>query len=411
MPAAFPVDQVRSQFPALARTYKNKPVVYFDGPGGAQAVESAIKAVAGYMTRGGANLHGNFPTSRETEELIAKTKSDIATLFNAKAGEVAFGPNATSLMFQVSRALSRQWQPGDEIVLTELEHHSNIDTWRTAAEDRGVTVKYVPLDTKTLTLKLETLPQLITPRTRLVAVGSASNCVGTITDVARVSREAKKVGALVAVDAVHAIPHLYVDREALGIDFLFSSAYKFFAAHVGLAIIREELFENLEVYKVAPAPGNIPDRLETGTQSHEGIPSVSCAIEFIASLGSGNTLSQRIQSGYQAIEEHENGLAEIIRREMAAMPGITLYQAGPEVPKTPTIAFRADKISPRDFCIRMCEEHSVFIAEGDFYAQTLAERLGIREKGSFIRAGLAPYNNLEEVNRFLDGVRAIISSV
>jgi selenocysteine lyase/cysteine desulfurase len=243
-------------------------------------------------------------------------------------------------------------------------------------------------------------------------VGSASNCIGTITDVARVSREAKKVGALVAVDAVHGIPHMYVDREALGSDLLFSSAYKFFAAHVGMAVIREEIFEGLDFfYKVAPAPANVPDRMETGTQSHEGIPSVSCAIEFIASLGTGSTLSERIQSGYRAIEGHENGLAELIRREMAQIKGITLLQAAPEVPKTPTIAFLAEGISPRDFCIHMCEEHSVFIAEGDFYAKTLAERLGIRDRGSFIRAGMAPYNTEAEARRFLDGVRAIMSSI
>ena len=409
MSRSFPIEEVRAQFPALKRVHKNKPVVYFDGPGGAQTVQSAIDAVASYMTRGGANLHGNFPTSHETEELIARAKSDIAVLFNARPNEVAFGPNATSLMFQASRALARTWNPGDEIVLTELEHHSNIDSWRTAAEDRGATVKYVPLNPKTLTLDLAALPKLVTDKTRLIAVGSASNCVGTITDVAAFAREAKKVGALLAVDAVHAIPHLYVDREALGIDLLFSSAYKFFAAHVGMAVIREKVFEAMNVYKVAPAPGNIPDRLETGTQSHEGIPSVSCAIAFIASLGEGEGLAERIQSGYRAIEEHENSLAEVIRREMAQIKGITLYQAAPDVPKTPTIAFRAEGVTPRDFCIRMCEEHSVFIAEGDFYAQTLAERLGIRDKGSFIRAGLAPYNTMDEVRRFLAGVRAIMS--
>lgn len=409
MSTSYPIDKVRAQFPALTRKHNGMPVAYFDGPGGAQTVQSAIDAVTGYLTRGCANLHGNFPTSHETEALIAKAKEDIAVLFNAKPNEVAFGPNATSLMFQVSRALARNWGPGDEILLTELEHHSNIDAWRTAAEDKGATVKYIPLDTGALTLNLDTLPSLLTPKTRLVAVGSASNCIGTITDVKRISQAAKKVGALVAVDAVHAIPHLHVDREEQGIDFLFSSAYKFFSAHVGMAIIRAELFEKLNLYKVVPAPNNIPDRLEMGTQNHEGIPSVSCAIEFIAGLGTGGTLDERIRSGYRAIEEYENGLAAVIRREMAAMKGITLYQAGDDVPKTPTIAFRSDKVSPRDFCIRMCEEHGVFIAEGDFYAMTLAERLGIRDKGSFIRAGMAPYNTMEEVERFLDGVRRIIS--
>ena len=405
----FPIEQVRRQFPALSRMHNGKPVVYFDGPGGSQFVSGAIEAICGYMTRGGANLHGHFPTSRETEKLIAKARDDIRTLFNADDCDVAFGPNATTMMFHTSRALARQWKEGEEILLTELEHHANIDTWRTAAEDKKVNIKYVPLDPKTLTLNLENITNLITPKTRLVAVGSASNCIGTITDIKPFSRLAKKVGALVAVDAVHAIPHMYVDMKDLGIDMLFSSAYKFFAAHVGMAVIRKDLFESLEVYKIAPAPDYIPDCLETGTQNHEGIPAISAAINFIASLGRGSTLKEQIISGYHAIEEYENSLASIIRRGLEKIKGITLYQAADDVPKTPTIAFRAKGISPKDFCIRMCEEHSVFIAEGDFYAKTLAEKLEIRNTGSFIRAGLAPYNTLEEVHRFLEGVRTIMT--
>jgi len=407
----FPIERVRKQFPALRRMYNGKPVVYFDGPGGSQFVAGAIDAVNDYMTRGAANLHGNFPTSRETEALIAKARKDIITLFNAHESAVAFGPNASTMMFHTSRALARQWSKGDEIVLSELDHHSNIDSWRSAAEDKNVTVKYIPINTKTLALELDVLPKLITPKTRLVAAGLASNCIGTITDVKAISALAKKAGALVAVDAVHAIPHIYVDMQELGIDMLFSSAYKFFAAHVGMAVIRKELFENLQVYKVAPAPDEIPDRLEIGTQNHEGIPAVSASIRFIAGLGRGDTLKEQIISGYKAMEEYENGLAETIRREMRGISGITLYQAGDSVPKTPTIAFRAEGISPHDFCVRMCEEHSVFIAEGDFYAKTLAEKLGIRESGSFIRAGMAPYNTSEEVQRFLDGVRNIMASI
>lgn len=409
MTSSFPIEHVRSQFPALKRMHNGKAVVYFDGPGGSQTVKSAIDAVTDYMTRGGANLHGHFPTSKETEELISKARNDIAVLFNARPHEIAFGPNATSLMFQVSRALSRQWKAGDEIILTELEHHSNIDTWRTAAEDRGVTVKYIPLNTKTLTLDLSVLPSLLTEKTRLVAVGSASNCIGTITDIKAISREAKKVNALVAVDAVHAIPHLYVDREEQGIDLLFSSAYKFFAAHVGMAIIRENVFESLKTYKVFPAPDNIPDRLESGTQNHEGIPSISCAIQFIANLGKGESLSQRIQSGYKAIEVHENNLAALIREALKKMPQVTLYQADDSTPKTPTVAFRVEGISPENFCKRMSDEYSIFIAEGDFYARTLAVRLGIDKTGAFIRAGMAPYNTEDEVNRFIKAVQEILS--
>lgn len=314
-------------------------------------------------------------------------------------------------MFAVSRAIARSWEEGDEIILTELEHHSNIDSWRTAAEDQGVVVKYIPFNPSTLTLDLEVLPELLTSKTKLVAVGSASNCIGTITDVKTIAEQAKKVGALVAVDAVHAIPHMYVDMEDQNIDMLFSSAYKFFAAHVGMAIIRKEIFEDLDVYKVVPAPDDVPDRLEMGTQNHEGIPTVSSAIQFIASLGHGETVQEQIKSGYHAIEVYENHLADLLRSEFSKIDEVTLYQADASVPKTPTIAFRVEGISPKDFCIRMCEEHSVFIAEGDFYAKTLAEKLGIRDKGSFIRAGLAPYNTKEEVNRFIEGTKAIIQTI
>ncbi|MCL2852486.1 MAG: cysteine desulfurase-like protein [Defluviitaleaceae bacterium] len=408
---SYPIDLVRSQFPALKRTHNGKPAVYFDGPGGSQFVIGAIKAVHDYMANGAANLHGNFPTSRETEALISQARSDIRTLFGAEDCEVAFGPNATTMMFHTSRALARQWNEGDEILLSELDHHSNIDSWRTAAVDNHITVKYIPVDTDTLTLNLERLEELITPRTKLVAVGNASNGVGTITDVRPISHLAKKVGALVAVDAVHAIPHFHVDMQELGIDMLFSSAYKFFAAHVGMAVIRREVFETLQIYKLAPAPDSIPGRMEIGTQNYEGIAAISAAVRFIASLGSGGALRDQIVSGYKTIEEYENELAETVRRELQEIDGITLYQAGAGVPKTPTIAFRAAEITPSDFCTRMCEEHSIFIASGDFYATTLANKLGIRESGSFIRAGLAPYNTMDEVQRFVAGVRAIMASL
>jgi len=408
---SFKVEQVRERFPALKRTYKDKSVTYFDGPGGTQFLDSAVESVCGYMSGGAANLGGSFPTSHETEKLITKARDDVKLLFNASSHEVAFGPNATTMMFHVSRAISKEWEEGDEIILSELEHHSNIDSWLSAAMDKKVSVKYIPLDIQTLTLDLSVLPSLITAKTKLIAVGAASNCIGTITDIKYISRLIKDTEILLVVDAVHAIPHSYVDMEDLEIDMLFSSAYKFFAAHVGMAVIRKDLFENLSVYKVSPASDAVPNRLEIGTQNHEGIPSVSASVEFLASLGEGNSLKEQIISAYKALEEYENGLADYIRAEMVKIKGIKLYQAGETVPKTPTIAFRADGISPKEFCIRMCEEHSVFIASGDFYAMTLAEKLGIRDSGSFIRAGLAPYNTMEEANRFLDGVRAIMDSV
>jgi len=407
----FPIEKVRSQFPALKREYKGKPVAYFDGPGGSQTVQSAIDAMYNYLSNGSSNVGASFPTCLETEALIAGAREAVAVLFCAKPHEVAFGPNATTLMCHVSRAIARLWEKGDEIVLTQLEHHSNIDTWRRAAEDKGVTVKYIPLDVKTLTLDLSNINEIITEKTKFVAVGLASNCVGTITDIRPIVKRAKEVNAVVSADAVHAIPHIHVDMQETGIDMLFSSAYKFFGPHIGMAVIKEDVFEKLDIYKVAPAPSYIPDKLETGTQNHEAISAVKCSVDFIASLGEGGTLIDKIKSGYTAIEEYENSLAEYIRGELTAMPEVTLYQAGNNVPKTPTIAFQVKGISPRDFCIKMCEDHSVFIANGHFYAKTLADLLGISENGAFIRAGMAPYNTIEEAKRFVDGTKEIIRGI
>ena len=406
----FPIDQVRARFPALKRTHNNKSVVYFDGPGGTQALDSAIEAICNYMTHGGSNRHGISPatqTGKETEKLIAKAREDMKALLNAHDCEVAFGPNATTLMFHVSRALAKQWNAGDEIILAEIDHHANIDTWRTAAEDKNVVVKYIPLCTKTLKLDLEKLDSLITPKTKLIAVGAASNCIGTITDVAYVSQKAKECGAILTVDAVHAVPHYYMDMQKLGIDMLYASAYKFFGAHLGMAVIQKDLFASLDIYRIAAASDSAPDCLEIGTQNHEGIPSVSAIVEFIASLGVGNTFKEQIISGYEAMEKYENSIADYIRTELRKINGITLYEADEHTPKTPTIAFRAEGISPYDFCVRMCEEHGVFLACGNFSAKTLAEKLGVYDKGSFIRAGMAPYNTMEEADKFLAGVKAI----
>lgn len=404
----YPIEYVRKRFPALKRTYKGKPVVYLDGPGGSQTVLEAINAGRDYMMNGGANLHGAFPTSIETMEKIAEAKEHVAALFNGKAEEVAFGGNATTMMFHAARAVAKTWEEGDEILLTELEHHANIDPWRKEAEDKNVTVKYIPLDTKTLTLDLTTLDQLLTEKTKFVAIGLASNCIGTINDVKTVSDAAMKVGAVVAVDAVHGIPHFYVDREELGVDMLFSSVYKMFGPHVGLAMIKKDLFDQLEPYKIKPAPNYTPDKLEIGTQNHEGIVGVTEAVRFIADLGEGNSLKEKIISGYEAIEHYEDSLVQYIRKELRNIKGLTFYQADDSVKKTPTVAFRVEGITPNEFTSRMCEEASVFIADGHFYAYRLAEKLGIVEEGSFIRAGISVYNTMDEMERFVAGVKDIM---
>ena len=403
----FDVEKVREQFPALNRTYKGQRVVYFDGPGGSQAVKSSIDAIAGYMMRGGANLHGAFPTSHETEAIIAETRQTVAAFLGAQPQEIAFGPNMTTLNLAISRALSRTWEAGSEIVVSELDHRANVDPWLLAARDRGVHVKWLTVDKETLTLNLDELDSLITEKTKLVAIGLSSNAVGTVTNVSKVAKRAHEAGAVVAVDAVHAAPHIVIDRDELGADILLCSAYKFFGPHVGIAAIRSNLFEQLEPYKLHPAPTYIPDKLETGTQNHEGIAGVNGAISFISTLGRGATLREKLVNAMNTVEEHENRLADKLRQALRALPGVTLYAAPEPYRKTPTLAFRVASLSPRQVCETMAEEYGIFIADGDFYAATLADKLGINSSGGWIRAGLAPYNTEYEVEAFLEALERI----
>lgn len=407
---SFPIEAVRQQFPALQRTYHGKKAVYLDGPGGSQVVKGSMDAIYAYMANGGANLHGSFPTSRETEAMIAQAKEAVADLFGAKPEEVAFGANMTTLAFAIARALGREWQPGDELVVSELDHRANVDPWLTLAADRGMTVCWIKANPTTFSLELDELDSIITPKTRLVAVGLASNAVGTINDIPLIASKAKEAGALLAVDAVHAAPHLFVDRDQLGADILLCSAYKFFGPHVGIAVIRQELFASLQPYKLQPAPAYFPDKLETGTQNHEGIAGIAPAIQFIASLGSGETRREQIRTAYEAIEAYENRLAEKMRSALREMEQVTLYQAVEETAKTPTIAFRIAGYHPQEVCERMAEEYAIFIADGDFYASTLADKLGINADGGWVRAGLAPYNTEEEIDLFIAGIRKLVES-
>jgi cysteine desulfurase family protein (TIGR01976 family) len=407
MQRTFDVQAVREQFPALGRTHNGRGVVYFDGPGGSQVARQAIEAITDYMERGGANLHGVFPTSTETEEILADTRAAAADFLGATPDEVAFGANMTTLTFEISRALARGWDRDSEIVVTELDHRANVDPWLIAAEEQGARVRWVRVDPEALTLDENDLEQSITGRTRLVAIGLASNAVGTVNDVAAVAERAHSVGALVAVDVVHAAPHLPVDRDDIGADIITCSAYKFFGPHVGVTAIRRDLFEKMGVYRLDPAPEYIPDKLETGTQNHEGIAGVKGALDFISSLGEGASQREKLTSAMKVIEEHEAALAETFRTALGDIPGVELYTAPDGVRKTPTIAFTVQGQAPEEICLRMLE-HGFFIAAGDFYASTLAEKLSIGDSGGFIRAGLAPYNTEDEVERFVQALVEIV---
>lgn len=403
----FPIEQVRTQFPALERVYKERPAAYFDGPGGSQVVLQAITAISGYMQRGGANLHGTFPSSWETEEIVSDARKAVADFLNVQPNEVAFGANMTTLTIAIANALGKGFEAGDEIVVTEMDHRANVDPWLMMAEDRGLTVRWIPVDKEKLTLDMSDIDSLINDKTKLVALGMASNAIGTIVDLAPAVKRAREVGALVAADAVHAAPHMVIDRESQDIDILLCSVYKFFGPHIGIAAIRENIFENLEPYKLTTSPSYYPDKLETGTQNHEGIAGIRPAIEFFASFGEGQTRRDKIVSGFQVIEEYENKMAQRLRNGLAENEKVTLWQAGDNVPKTPTIAFKVAGYEPSEVCVILAEEHSIFTAAGHFYASTLGDVLDVNKTGGWVRAGLAPYNTEEEVERFIAAIASL----
>jgi cysteine desulfurase family protein (TIGR01976 family) len=407
MTQVFPIEYVRSRFPALNRFDGNTPVIYFDGPGGTQMCDYAIESMYRYIRNGMANLHGTFNTSIDTEAVITQAREAVSDLLGCQAKEVAFGANMTTLAFSIARSLSSFIEEGDEVVVTELDHRANVDPWLTLAKDNGAVVKFIKLDPETFTLRLNELNVVITPKTKIVAVGMSSNVTGTITDVKAIVRRAKEVNSLVVVDAVHAVPHLPIDVSDIGCDIFLCSAYKFFGPHVGIAVVREPLFEKLPVYKLQPAPDEIPYKLETGTQNHEGIAAVIGAIKFIEDLGQGSTRRERVLSGMQAIDDYENELSVDIESFLRSLPDVRLFRA-PFGRKTPTFAFTIENQNSREVTSWLANKYNMCVADGDFYASTMAEFFGVYSVGGWIRIGLAPYNTKEEVQQFKKGLIAFL---
>lgn len=408
MNTSFPIQQVRAAFPALREDENRKPLIFFDGPGGTQMAGSAADAMFAYISNGMANLHGTFSTSIRTDDTIAEARSAVADLLHCEPSEVAFGQNMTSLAFSIARSLATFIKEGDEIVVTELDHRANVDPWVTLARDKGAVVKFIQLNSDTFSLNLDDLEEVITDRTKLVAVGMSSNVTGTVTDVDKIKARAKAVGAIFIVDAVHAVPHLPVDFKKSGFDILLCSAYKFFGPHIGMAVISASLFEKLQVYKLQPAPQEIPYKLETGTQNHEAIAGLIGAIAFIESLGDGSTLRERLLSGMQRIAAYEDELTESIESFLKGIPEIQLYRAPEGIRKTPTFAFTIDGVNSREATAWFAQNYNMCIADGDFYASTMAEKLGVYESGGWIRIGLAPYNTAEEIALFKEGLQQFI---
>ncbi len=399
------LDEIRAQFPALERKITDTAVSYFDGPGGTQVPRSVIVAMADYLAHHNANTHWAFPTSVETDAVIADARAAFADFLNGRPDEVSFGANMTTIAFHLSRALGRAWGPGDEVVVTELDHHANVAPWVHMARDRGMTVRTVPLDPERGELDWGALERAIGPRTRLLAIGAASNALGTVTDVARAAAMARAAGALVFVDAVHYAPHRLVDVQALGCDFLACSAYKFYGPHVGVLWGRRELIVGLDVPKLAPAPESAPERLETGTQNHEGIAGAKAAVEFLASLGAGATRRARLASAYEAAHEREAPLVARLWEGLGRVPGVTRYGPPPGRPRTSTVSFTMAGL-PAGTVAASLASQGLFVSHGDFYATTVVARYGQSAEG-LVRLGLAVYSSPEDVERVLAAVDAL----
>jgi cysteine desulfurase family protein (TIGR01976 family) len=402
-----PLSEIRAQFPALERRYEEHPVAYFDGPGGTQVPSAVVARMTDYMLHHNANTHWHFPTSLETDTALDDARQALGDFLNARPNEIAFGNNMTSLTFHVARGLGREWGAGDEIVLTELDHHANIAPWQALATERGVTIRTVGMHIETGQLDWAAMEAAVGPRTRLVAIGAASNALGTINDVAAAGRLVHAVGGLLFVDAVHYAPHALVDVNAIGCDLLSCSAYKFYGPHIGVLYGRHDLLSRIDVPKLAPAPSTAPERLETGTQNHEGIVGAAAAVDFLASLDRGSPATRRraLETVFGALHARGQMLITRLYEGLRALPGVTVYGPAPDQPRTPTVAFVV-KDRPSDEVARELVSRGLFLSNGDFYASTAIARLG-HESDGVVRAGCACYTSPEEVDRLLAAVEDI----
>lgn len=399
------LNQIRSRFPALQRHHLGHPVAYFDGPGGTQVPLSVAEAMSDYLLHHNANTHWAYPTSNETDAMLLAARETLADFLNCSPTEVWFANNMSTGTFHLARALGRGWGPGDEVVITDLDHHANVAPWRALEKERGITIRRVRVDLTTGQLDWRSLEAVIGPATKLLAIGAGSNALGTISDVTRATALAHAAGALVFVDAVHYAPHNLVDVKAIDCDFLGCSAYKFYGPHVGVLYGRQRLLEALDVPKLEPSPNEAPDRMETGTQNHEGIIGAAAAVEFLASLGTGATRRARLENAFHLL--HERGLALFTRlwNGLGAIDGVTRYGPGPDQPRTPTIAFTV-KGHDAEAVTRALVERGIFTSHGDFYAATIVKQLGLEVDG-LVRAGAGCYTSEEEVDRLIAGVAEV----
>jgi len=407
------VAWVRAQFPSLSQTVNRQPAVFLDGPGGTQVPQRVIDAISDYLKHNNANTGGAYASSRNTDSMIAGARAAMADFLGCDPDEIIFGPNMTALTFAMSRSIGRELGAGDEIVLTHLDHDANISPWQ-ALEERGVTIRMVEIHEEDCTLDMEDLARKITSRTKLVAVGYASNAVGTINDVKKIVRLAHHNGAMAYIDAVHYAPHGPIDVRALDCDFLACSTYKFFGPHMGVLYGKREHLQRLQPYKVRANTNAIPNRWGSGTLNHELIAGITACVDYLADLGrqvspSASTRRASLLAAYDAIQRHERGLMEKLIHGLMAIPGLKLY--GISDPKRfdqrcPTIAVRIKGHTPLELATKL-GELGFFTWDGNYYALNLTERLNVEKDGGFLRIGLAHYNTSDEVERLLTALRKI----
>jgi cysteine desulfurase family protein (TIGR01976 family) len=408
---AFDTAWIRSQFPSLKMQVNGQTAVFLDGPAGTQVPTQVIHAIQSYLLTSNANTGGAFLTSRRTEEIIAHARAAMADLFNCEKDEVVVGQNMTTITYAISRAIARELQPGDEILLTTLDHDANYSPWK-ALEEKGVVIRQVDIRETDCTLDVAELKTKLNEKTRLVAVGYASNSVGTINPIAEITRLAHAAGAMIYVDAVHYAPHGLIDVKALDCDFLVCSPYKFFGPHMGALYGKRQHLQSLRPYKVRPCTDQIPDRWESGTQIHELIAGIGAAVEYLAELGrrcdaDAKTRREALAAAYRATVAHETGIIWRLISGLQSIPGVRIYgitdpQRSAE--RCSTLSLRISDHHPTAIATFL-GERGIFTWDGNYYALNLSERLGVESQGGMLRIGLVHYNTAEEVDRLLAALR------
>jgi len=406
------VQAIRSQFPALT-----SGLIYFDNPGGTQVPNRVVDRMVDYLVTMNANHEGAFPTSQRSDVLVEQAHQAMAALLHASPAEIVFGANMTTLTLHLSRSIARQLQPGDEIIVTRLDHDANISPWMHIAEDRGCTLRWLDFDVEDCTLRLADLDGLLSERTRLVAVGYASNAVGTINPVEQIVDRAHQAGALCYVDAVQYAPHGLIDVRQLDCDFLVVSAYKFFGPHAGILYGKHSHLEQLFPYKVRPAPASPPDKFETGTGNFEAMAGTLGAVEYLASLAPRPTvaaqpagLRELLARSLQSIRLHEQHLSRTLVEALQALPGIRIHGiTDPSAmdQRVPTVSFTVPGLHPRRIAAALGEQ-GIQVWDGNYYALAVTERLGVESQGGMVRVALVHYNTEDEIQQLIDALRPII---